>query len=424
MYRTKTKATVDYNLTAGLGEARRKLLSQADCAERLEKPLAYWVVSGDRRLPFAFLDRALGELVETPLADLLATPGIGIRKVQTLIMLLNRASQPLPPGALAPPVDVAPKDLATANGHADAAEEVDAAIVSEALWVQWQATVTERHLEQETLGRLVQTLRDLPRVIWRWPLSNYTNLSLAEVRSLKTHGVKRVNAVLEVFGNLHAILAHAGRRPHLAVQVVPQSIVALETWVMDSLESREPITLAEVQERFVTPLLNQVRIDATSQVAKLAERRMSSSGATVRQAAQRLGLTRARVYQLLDEVAEIVAVRWPMGRLLIGKMREKLHAAGIEDDAKTLFDAACELFFAVNEEPTLVASDSTFVAEGRSTPRRRPNLNRGANGRIPQSAESNSLSPRPPVASRQGLPVPVTRANGQAQHLSGTPRPH
>jgi hypothetical protein len=148
MNRTNTNAAVDYNLAAGLNEVRRKLLSQSDCADRLEMPLAYWVVSGDRRLPMAFLDRAIGDLVKTPLADLLATPGIGIRKIQTLIMLLNRASQPLPPGALAPPLDVAPKDPTDGN---DPDAEVDASIVSEALWVQWTATVTEHHLEQETL---------------------------------------------------------------------------------------------------------------------------------------------------------------------------------------------------------------------------------------------------------------------------------
>jgi hypothetical protein len=421
MYRTNTNAAVDYNLAAGLNEVRRKLLSQSDCADRLELPLAYWVVSGDRRLPMALLDRAIGDLVKTPLADLLATPGIGIRKIQTLIMLLNRASQPLPPGGLAPPLGVAPRDPTAGNDDPDA--EVNASIVSEALWVQWKATVTGHHLEQETLGRLAQTLRDLPRVIWRWPLSNYTNLSLAEIRSLKTHGVKRVNAVLEVFGNLHAILAHSSSRPHLAVQIVPRSIVALEAWVMDSLVSEEPITLPEIREQFVTPLLSQVRVDATSRVARLADRRMSSTSATVRQAAQRLGLTRARVYQLLDEVAEIVAVRWPMGRLLVGRLQEQLHGNDTETSALTLFDAAFELFFGADEEGAVVARDSAFVAADRSSSRGRPNLNRGNNGRTSSPSISSAHLSRTPIASRQGAHVFVTRINGQAEQSTSMPRP-
>jgi hypothetical protein len=424
MNRTNSKAVVDYNLTAGLDEVREKLMSQADSADRLDKPLAHWVVGSDRCLPLAFLDRTIGELVKTPFADLLATPGIGVRKVQTLIMLLNRASQRLPPGALSPPDDAPLKDPAARRDGREATDSVETGIVSEALWIQWRATVTRHHLEQETLGRLAQTLRDLSRVIWRWPLSNYTKLSLAEIRDLKTHGEKRVNAVLEVFGSLHAILAHAGNRPHLAVQIVPRSIVEVEAWVMHALASQEPaVTLAEVRQKFVTPLLSQVRVDAASRVARLADRRMSSISATVRQAAHRLGLTRARVYQLLDEVAEIVAVRWPMGRLLIGKLREQLHATSTEPGALTLFDAACELFFGANEFSNSVARDSVFVAAGRSLSRGRPNPNRGTNGRTSQSAESNAHSPRSPVASRQGPVVLVTRTNGHAEQPIAMPRP-
>ncbi|HUY31389.1 MAG TPA: hypothetical protein VMV69_01305 [Pirellulales bacterium] len=425
MRRTKSKAAkaaVEYKLSVRLDEVRQKL-SLPDYAERLDKPLAYWVVANDRRLPLAFLNRTLGDLASTSLADLLATPGIGFRKVQTLIVLLNRASQPLAPGALAPPDDdlATPGDTMTkhlAPGHdgREAVDAVDAAIVSEALWVQWRATVVEHELEQETLGRLAQTLRDMPSGIWRWPLSGYTKLSLAEIRSLKTHGVKRVNAVLEVFGSLHTILAHAGSRPHMRVQIVPRSIVALEAWVMRALVSREPLTFTEVREQFVAPLLGQVRVDATSQVAKSAERRMASPNATVRQASQRMGLTRARVYQLFDEVADIVAVRWPTGRLLTGKLREQLHAADTERSVLTLFDAACDLFFPPREDDDVVSSEPACGPTDCSSSGDRPNPSRAASGGTSHSAESGAHASRPPAATRQGPALVVARANGQATH--------
>jgi hypothetical protein len=362
MTRTKPKPVVDYKLTTSFDEVRRKL-SDPILADRLEKPLAYWVVSTDRRLPFPFLDRPLGELVNTSLADLLGTAGIGIRKVQTLIMLLNRAAKPLPPGGLAPPANVvAAENLTSGVVGRGGAGDVDAAIVSEALWVQWRATVCEHHLENETLGRLASTLRDLPRVIWRRPLSNYTQLTLAEIRHLRTHGEKRVAALLDVFGSLHTILAHAGKRPHLAVQIAPRSLVELEEWAMRWLQTSGTPSLTEIQNQFVTPLLNQVRVDANNQVAKLAERRISSRSTTVRQMAERLGLTRARIYQLLDEVADIVAVRWPNGRFLVGTLRERLHAWGTERRAVLLFDAACELFFAAREGDSSTAADSAGQA--------------------------------------------------------------
>ncbi|HEV3002857.1 MAG TPA: hypothetical protein VGX78_00280, partial [Pirellulales bacterium] len=133
-------------------------------------------------------------------------------------------------------------------------------------------------------------------------------------------------------------------------------------WAMRWLQTSGTPSLTEIQNQFVTPLLNQVRVDANNQVAKLAERRISSRSTTVRQMAERLGLTRARIYQLLDEVADIVAVRWPNGRFLVGTLRERLHAWGTERRAVLLFDAACELFFAAREGDSSTAADSAGQA--------------------------------------------------------------
>ena len=64
------------------------------------------------------------------------------------------------------------------------------------------------------------------------------------------------------------------------------------------------------------PLLEQIRTDATQQIATLAENRLGIGGpiTSVRQAARTMGLTRARVYQLLNEINDIMTVRWPTGR--------------------------------------------------------------------------------------------------------------
>jgi hypothetical protein len=352
-------------------------------------------------------------LINTPLADLLETGGIGVRKVQTLIMLLNRAAQPLPPGALAPPDSRQPENPAARTLGREAAGDVDAAMVSEALWAQWQATVSQHGLEHETLGRLASSLQDMPRVIWQWPLSSYLQLSLNEIRDLKTHGEKRVTALLDVFGSLHAILAHAGSRPHLAVDLVPRAVVALEAWVMRWLQAQESPALAEVQKHFVTPLLDQVRVDANSQVSRLAERRMSSTSASVRQAAERLGLTRARVYQLLDEVADIVSVRWPIGQFLVGKLREKLHNADTEHRALVLFDAACELFFATRGGGSARSSGSTSPSSGTTSQSGRPNRNRMPNSRSSRSEESDVHDPR-----LLATAPPGSRGNGHSPRSS------
>jgi hypothetical protein len=71
----------------------------------------------------------------------------------------------------------------------------------------------------------------------------------------------------------------------------------------------------------------------------------------VRQAARLMGLTRARVYQLLNEINDIMMVRWPMGRHQTHELREKFQAETAEtaktDAAVDLrqFHAAVELFY-------------------------------------------------------------------------------
>jgi len=385
MHRTKTKPVADYSLTTGFETARRKLL-QADFADRREKPLAYWVLTTDRRLPVPFLDRPLGELVNTPLAELLATSGIGVRKVQTLIMLLNRASQPFPPGASLPP-DVAPPpgDSSVGSDVRGALGDIDAAIVSEALWVKWQATVSAHGLERETLGRLAPSLRSLTREMWHKPLSSYAEFSLAEIRGLKSYGEKRVNGVLEVFGGLHTILGQAGTRPHLVVRLRPPSVDALDAWVTHRLQASDSPTPAEVQEQFVRQLLRQVSLDANRQVTRFALRqmRMKSTSDTARRTARQMGVTTARVYQLRSEVAEIIAARWPAGRLLVGALGERLRAAGLQSGVLVLFDTACELFFAIHTDRASRVSSRASGASGPKTLAEAPDANRTTNGREP-----------------------------------------
>jgi hypothetical protein len=232
--------------------------------------------------------------------------------------------------------------------------DVDPTIVSEALWVEWRASVKEFGFGQETLGRYVSSLQQLPRVIWNAPLESYLELSLAEIRALRTHGEKRVGAVLEVFGNLHKIVVHLGAQHQLGVRVLPRFVIHLEGWVLRYLQRSGAPSYQELRSEFVAPLLEQVRIDAGSQIAKLAESQLSPSGATVRQAAHKLGLTRARIYQLLGDMAMIVKVRWPEGQALVAKLRDRLASQDAAPATLELLDAAIELFFVngANDLPT------------------------------------------------------------------------
>jgi chaperonin GroEL (HSP60 family) len=73
-------------------------------------------------------------------------------------------------------------------------------------------------------------------------------------------------------------------------------------------------------------ILEQLKIDAGTEIYRILEERLGIKGSPVpvQQQAKRLGVTRARVYQLLETCAEIMSVRWPEGEKLFKRLLEKL----------------------------------------------------------------------------------------------------
>src|SRR3990172_12070754 len=87
-----------YRLVGSYERLRKLLLDQSDDG-RLDKALSYWVLPTDRRLPIAFLDRTLRDLLARPLDELMSTPGVGQKKILGFFDLLKRASKAKTPDA-------------------------------------------------------------------------------------------------------------------------------------------------------------------------------------------------------------------------------------------------------------------------------------------------------------------------------------
>lgn len=349
----KTASAEDYKLYSSFEAVRRTLLTDR-FADRLERPLAFWALPNDRRLPLAFLGRTLRELLDTPFDELTATPGIGQKKIHSLVRLLQRATKDEPPA-----VPLTTSDGTSGSSSNGAPQvpngEFDPALVSEALWVQWQATVRQHNLGHEKLGRLAPTLQTLPTVIWHTPLSFYLERSLSEIRALKTHGEKRVRVVLEVFHVIHNMLSGAKDREHLAVRLAPKFIPHAENWMGTVLESNTALAVEDVHRNLTVPVLEQILLDAGPTVHKLAEGRLGLIGGrqSVRQQSRRMGVTRARVYQLLEECVKLMQVRWPEGRCGLAYFSEQLTARGTPAEPLAAVNAVRDLLFPdkVEEEP-------------------------------------------------------------------------
>ncbi len=365
MKMNKATSVEDFKLVSSF-ESLRRTLSQDRFEDRMEKPLAYWALPSDRRLPLAFLGRTIGNLLETPFDELNSTPGIGQKKISSLIKLLARATRDEPPAVpfgISDQVEAdrpMPEKPATEPGLT-IGTTFDPMIVSEALWVQWRDTVRTAGLGDERLGRLAPALQDLPTVIWNTSLGTYLDHTVDEIRNMKTHGEKRVRVVLEVFCLVHQMLADVGSEEHLAIRLVPKFVIPIENWIRDMLDRAASPTDEEIRQNLTRSLLEQMTHDAGETIVDLARGRLGINGPpqSVRIQSRQLGVTRARVYQLLDDCSKVASVRWPEGQMQLKMLAEKMAFDGAGSDAVELFDATVELFFPRKYEQEVVAQMNT-----------------------------------------------------------------
>jgi len=213
--------------------------------------------------------------------------------------------------------------------------------------VEWRDVVKQHNIGHIKLGRLAPTLQALPTVIWHTPIDEYMDRTVAEIRALKTHGEKRVRVILEVFCVAYEALSEGGSSEEMAARLKPKFIAPLEAWIRGALQAPEAPSVAEVTRNFVMPLLNQLSIDAGSTIHRLAEERLGINGSpqSVRNQAKRLGITRARVYQLLEDGGKIMEVRWPEGEGLVRQLAAKITSEVTDKGSLKQFNDTVELFY-------------------------------------------------------------------------------
>lgn len=336
MNKTSKSVVTDFQLTLRF-ESVRKQLSEPRYVDCLDRALAFYAVASDRHLPLALIRRSIRELIGTPLEQLQAVPGIGPKKLGILINLLGRAVQlgescepPAAPADAASPAPLSPL----------LAEQI-----SEAAWEQCRATIRQHGLGREPLGRFAESLRRLPRTLWRTRFDAYLELSLAEIRECKSHGEKRVAAILEICARLHQLLLRVDLQPHLSVHLLPRFATRLQNWLTFRLEQDGPPGEDEIDAFFVSPLVEQLGVDGGPTHVELLRDRLNPHRRGLGYAARQLGLARGRAYELLAETQTIFEVRWPEGRSLTEQLLDKMNQRAPNGEATQRFAAAAGLFF-------------------------------------------------------------------------------
>ncbi len=292
----------------------------------------------------ALLGYSLRDLLARSMPELANTPGIGRKKLHSLIKLLQRATKDDPPVLPLSDESMGKKRSRAARGQRG---DFDPSVVSEVLWEQWRDTVKDSGLQREPLGRLAPSLQSLPTVIWGTPLETYCKYTVAEIRKLKTHGEKRVHAILEVFHSVYEMLEGAPNDRHLRLHIRPTFTAPIEKWINDTLARASVPSREDLRQYLVLPIIEQLRIDAGAKIVKLVEERLGikSTPQRVQIQARRLGLTRARIYQLFEMCADIMAVRWPEGEALFQRLYQKVASSPEARTQHDLMRAFLELIY-------------------------------------------------------------------------------
>lgn len=292
----------------------RKQLADPRYEPLYGKNLAFWALPSDRRLPLALMNRTLKQIISSSFTELAGTPGIGRKKLQGLLMLLERAVNTDPNSV---PTQVAVSDL-VAESMVDTEKEQQFRWdqVSELTWAEWRATVVRHRLQAIPLGRLAPSLKRITRVIWNAPLGEFVDMTINDLREKRSFGERRLAAVLEVFACIHEALKDVTPQSHLGMELAPRRILQMQQWILETWQNGKVPSEQEIRENFILRLLDQARVDAVEQTVDLVERRLGikESPVSVRQLSRMFNLTRARIYQLFDELAEIMRIRWPLGR--------------------------------------------------------------------------------------------------------------
>jgi hypothetical protein len=361
MQLTRSSLLAEYRLISRFHEVRERLLAMPN-QDHLTRPLAFWALPTDRGLPLAFMGRTLKDILSAPFESLMATPGVGHKKMIALIALLERAATSVAEDGSTFPIDrtLAEMSRVERGGAVKGEESFDAGKVSEATWAQWCQQVKRYHLEEELLGRFSPCLDHLPRVLWHTPLNAYCDLSLEQIRKLKTHGEKRVQAVIEVFHELHNVLSGLGGVGNLAVRIQPRVAGQVENWLLAALERPELPCPDELARQLIVPLVEQVRHDLGGTVGDLVRDRLGIAGpeTSVRQTARELGLTRARIYQLFGDAAEVISVRWPEGHYLVNHLADRIRAEARDQRAYDQFFTAVDVLFPTRRSAELTSPES------------------------------------------------------------------
>lgn len=343
----------DRQLHRRFQKAQQVLLDALSTHERMRK-LHSWTSSTDKFVPGRLLDTPLQVLLDLSLDEIDEMKGVGPRKVEVLVTVLERIaagavlhgtrndSDPQP--AVAGPGT--PADVATSER------------VTPAEWDVWCAAIREHEINEAPLGHVAHCLLDVPKGLHEIPLSRFTDRPLREAERMEGVGPHRFREVVRIIGSVARILQHVPPHCGLTVQVRPSNIATACFWLEKVLCEDTGLTADDLREGLVVPLLRQIQCDLGEEIAELVTDRLGLRGQieTLEALAQKRNVSRARIGQLTGRCPRVLNLRWPEASHALGRLASLLSRHPCEG-ASDFFRLVCTQLFDCSFEADVQPSD-------------------------------------------------------------------
>ena len=314
-----------------------KLKSLGDPA-LLRRPFGSWVSTADSHLPQSFLHRPLGEILAAPFAELARVPGVGVRRIEKVLGVLERAHREA----------LAEKEPA-ATPASSSRVPPPAPFLTESLgaveWRNWCGLLRAHRMEHDALGQYAGSLSDLPQGVWASPLNEYCDLTLFELRYKLAP--KAFEQILALIAEIVRALRESPPDLPFATRFTPVPIRDASAWIRAVLRYEAIPGTASIRAGFLEPLLTLFGNDLGADAVAMLRRRIGVDGPpeTLERIAIDAGLTRERVRQITARAFEVLRIRWPEGRVLVGEAYGLFRAATGVAEQLALFRAVIEAMF-------------------------------------------------------------------------------
>lgn len=256
-----------------------------------------YVRPGDHFLPLGVLSLSVGSVSQLTIDDLRQFSGVGLVKIRNLLRLLRRVVESKAKHAY----DVLKVAAPEAGSEVLTGSPTTPTGVAEVEWSQWREELRDLPIIREPIGRYVSRLEELPSGSWLIPISEFSRLSLRELRELPGYGPRRVDAIITAFWTLVRLRSAVAHLPEVSVSMESREIARADAWLVSALSVPGQATYSGLQSEVLESLMHQIRHDL---------------GADHLDGDRSCELSKSRIRQIHRDVATAIHVRWPRGEQL------------------------------------------------------------------------------------------------------------